>query len=652
MNKYFLFLILLFSFYSKYSSLIYPVTSLYSLRKSLRILDEEISFLQEVKGDSSYLNYYYTTLYLGKDQSPQVYILDTGSSITTSPCDKCTSCGKHLNQKYKLESENKIIKCDSDRCNLVSNTKCISNQCSFYISYAEGSKISGFYLNEDVYFQTIDSVNNITNISFNIPLGCTTTETHLFQTQLADGIMGLNNNDKSFIGILFKSKVIQKYIFSLCFSHEGGYFAIGQISTSHHYSKNISYVNLINRNMGNYYINLNYVQIGDTKIPYNGKAFVDSGTTLSYFPNQNFEEIMKSFSEICKMNKKCGNLKRIKGLGYCSKLNNEDEIEEIIRLGWSNITLVFDGYAFIWSPKNYFFLYNTKANGLNICLGFEGDKRQNVLLGTTFMHGYDIIFDKDKHRIGFVPADCNRIEKIQKEEENDANIIINLNDMNNKNTDYEDNMNTKNNKNLTFINFKNNSNEEKVKNNKTMIDIIPDNNEINKIIISSGVVENNIKNTSFNFDNIKYTNINISNDEFMNKTDKKIDIKFHEEHKKDDNIKKIPNEINISQTINKINELKIPTDIIKNNNTENNNDFEKKKKYNKKENNSDKLIINVAMFLSLIIFILFIIFNIILLRENYIYIQNRKNDNNLNKYELEVPKEEINNPISFFNDSV
>ena len=156
MDKYFFLLIILFYLLNKSSSIIYEVKSLNSLKKFFRVLEENSSFLQEVKGDSNYLNYYYTTLYLGKDKSPQVYILDTGSSITTSSCDLCTSCGKHLNQKYKLENQKQIIPCNDEECKLLPNSKCNENKCSFYVSYAEGSKLSGFYLKENIFFETID----------------------------------------------------------------------------------------------------------------------------------------------------------------------------------------------------------------------------------------------------------------------------------------------------------------------------------------------------------------------------------------------------------------------------------------------------------------------------------------------------------------
>ena len=80
--------------------------------------DEQLShlsyyyFLQEVKSIS---NYYFTTLYLGKSKSPQAYILDTESSNTASPCDKCKSCKEHFNPKYKLKDKSKIISCNSER---------------------------------------------------------------------------------------------------------------------------------------------------------------------------------------------------------------------------------------------------------------------------------------------------------------------------------------------------------------------------------------------------------------------------------------------------------------------------------------------------------------------------------------------------------
>ena len=635
-NYYFLILLILFYFYKQSSSTIYEVKSFISLKKSLRILDDDISFLHEVKGDSNYLNYYYTTLYLGKDKMPQVYILDTGSSITASPCDECTSCGNHLNPKYKLENTSKIIPCNNERCELVSNVRCINNNCSFQVSYAEGSKLSGFYINEDVYFETIDNINNITNISYNIPIGCTTKETHLFRTQLADGIMGLNNNDKSFVSMLYKSKVIQNNIFSLCFSHEGGYFSIGQITTLHHLSKNISYVDILNKNYGNYFIKLNYIKIGNTTVEYNGKAFIDSGTTLTYFPINQFQQIMKGFLKICEQNKKCGNLRRIKELGYCSKVLFESEINGIISEGWSDIIVVIGGKEYIWKPENYHFIYNTESNGLNVCLGFEENARNNILLGTTFMHGHDIIFDKDKYRMGFVPADCNRIKK---NDENEIDNNIKINDINNlEKMINEENDNNKGN------------NEEKMNNISDKEE--PKFNENNKIVINNDTYKNILEkeiviNTNKINEEIKKSEINTE----LNQMDKIIDIRADNITQKENKLDNVTNKEIIDSNYKTI-DINIPKEITTKTNTNNDIKIENKSNIIKERLNFDKFMRIFSIIYTCCAFLIFIIFNIILCREGYIYIQNRKNDNNINQYELEIPNEEANNPMSLFNDSI
>ena len=640
MVKYFLFILILFYFYTKVSSMIYEVKSFSSLKKSLRLLDDDNSFLHEVKGNSNYLNYYYTTLYLGKDKMPQVYILDTGSSITTSPCDQCTSCGNHLNPKYKLENNSKIIPCHTTRCDMVSNSRCQDNKCSFHVSYAEGSRISGFYINEDVYFETIDNINNITNISYNIPIGCTTEETHLFTSQLADGIMGLNNNDRSFVSMLYKLKVIQNNIFSLCFSHEGGYFSIGKIATQHHLSKNISYVNILNRNYGNYFIHLNHITIGDSKIVFNGKAFIDSGTTLTYFPNNIFQQIMNNFFKICEKNKKCGNLRRIKELGYCSRIEYQNEMDEIIEEGWSTIIFVFDGEEYLLKPKNYYFIYNTDDEGLNICLGFEENNRNNILLGTTFMHGHDIIFDKMNYKMGFVEADCNRI---QNNYENENEEKIKINDINSldKIIGEESFDNTE------IINQNNNG-----ENNYT--DIF---NENNKIFTDSETEKNIIENKIIiNTNEITEAN-KIIEINYINQTEKIIDIKLDNITVKE-NVSDLVNNMDINYDINNnANNIKISKDIITNNSTKQNINIEKVKNLQKNnilnnKINFDQLIIMFSMFFTFCVFIIFIVFYIILCRENYINIQNKKNDSGINQYELAIPTEEPNNPMSLFSDSI
>ena len=86
---------------------------------------------------------------------PQTFILDTGSPTTTSPCSKCTSCGKHLNKYYEFIDDSKIIKCSTQECNYLSSS-CSNSQCSFSISYSEGSSLRGFFNFQDISFENLN----------------------------------------------------------------------------------------------------------------------------------------------------------------------------------------------------------------------------------------------------------------------------------------------------------------------------------------------------------------------------------------------------------------------------------------------------------------------------------------------------------------
>ena len=145
----------------------------------------------------------------------QTYILDTGSTITTAPCQPyCTKCGKHLNSYHNVENNSKIINCSDEKCRLVKSYCGNGNKCSFKTSYSEGSSLEGIYINELIRFGEDYNLK----IGSYSPIGCTTSETHLFFTQKADGIMGLANTENNFIFILEKVGAINNSIFSLCFA--------------------------------------------------------------------------------------------------------------------------------------------------------------------------------------------------------------------------------------------------------------------------------------------------------------------------------------------------------------------------------------------------------------------------------------------------
>ena len=122
---------------------------------------------QYVYGSSFKINYYYSNLYLGEKMHKQGYILDTGSTITTATCDSlCKHCGLHISPHYNAEDlDKKIILCTDPICKQVSsrcNYSSKPRECSFVISYSEGSSLNGVYINEIVRFSGIQMVSILT----------------------------------------------------------------------------------------------------------------------------------------------------------------------------------------------------------------------------------------------------------------------------------------------------------------------------------------------------------------------------------------------------------------------------------------------------------------------------------------------------------
>ena len=75
--------------------------------------------------------------------------------------------------------------------------------------------------------------------SYALPIGCTTEEYGKYKELNPNGIMGVNCDDKSFIGLLYKLNLINRDIFFLCFDLVGGYMSLWEIDTTFHKLKAI-----------------------------------------------------------------------------------------------------------------------------------------------------------------------------------------------------------------------------------------------------------------------------------------------------------------------------------------------------------------------------------------------------------------------------
>lgn len=393
------------------------------------IKSKDIKFVLNIDGNTDTLNFYYITLFLGEKKENQTYILDTTSSVTTSPCNLCSSCGDHANEYFQIDSNASIIKYESYQCNslpnIIYNSLSFNNKnndnCNFILDLIDGTKINGFYTNKLISFEPItlrkdneeDEMEYIPKENqYKLPIGCSLKETGELQTAIADGVMGLNNNDKSFVSIMYQMNLIKENLFTLCFSVDGGYFALGEIDTKYHINKNISYVDLFSKNEKSelYELEAKKIFVGLTEIENKYISIIDSSSTISYVPKDIFNMMMKGiFYECLDKQGKCGNLERIEGYGLCAKFVDSNEMNDAINNFWPIFKIEFNEYEFIWEPKNYYINFALSSPYM-ACFGFETEEnnKDTIILGTNFMHGYDIIFDRERGRIGFAEAECGR----------------------------------------------------------------------------------------------------------------------------------------------------------------------------------------------------------------------------------------------------
>ena len=352
-----------------------------------------------INGNSHSWHYYYIDLYIGDSLNKQSYLIDTSTSITTSPCHPFSkSTGQHQNGYYVVE-EASVVKCKNDQ----------DASCKFTRENAEGAKISGIYTKQVVRFNKDDAKPAV------IPIGCTVNEEGFFYYQKADGIIGLANNEDSIINQLYKEGKINKRLFSLCFSQNGGYFTIGNINHSFHINSPIYFPITMK---GVYALNINsvYLNFDNRYELHDLPAILDSGTTLTYFPSELSKFIIDNFKAKCN-SELCGKYIKDDSYGHCFTFENVEQLNNAVVNLWPSIKFILNGnYNFVWKPINYVFNI-TKGEEVKACLGFEETKLEKIILGTTWMHGYEVIFDLDKSMIGFASADCNKgMHIIEKEE--------------------------------------------------------------------------------------------------------------------------------------------------------------------------------------------------------------------------------------------
>jgi len=381
----------------------------------------QIKLSQTLISDETSKNYYFTTLYIGENKIKQIYLIDTSSDIMSSTCYPEAGLNPQKNNYIYQNKSFSQLKCDSKVCDILPANLCHDkknkdekNLCSYDSSKNSTEGIKGYYVKDIAYLE--EEAEYITPLqrrkyhSYAIPIGCSTEEYGKYKNVMTDGILGLSNNPNSFVGLLYKLKIIKQDMFSLCFGLRGGYMSLGQIDEKNHLDKNINYIPMINSNK-DYLIKVNCITVGNDSNYLNMNntiAQINSGETTTYLPEQIYDKLILKFNEHCSKKENCGKFEFKPDFGYCASFPDRETLYNAIYRNWPEISIHLDNNStYIWRPFNYYIYHHSIGSRL-ACLGFTKYKSSNIILGTNFFRGYDIIFDRKEKKIGFVRADCSR----------------------------------------------------------------------------------------------------------------------------------------------------------------------------------------------------------------------------------------------------
>eukprot|EP00928_Gymnodinium_smaydae_P032177 TRINITY_DN23375_c0_g2_i1.p1 TRINITY_DN23375_c0_g2~~TRINITY_DN23375_c0_g2_i1.p1 ORF type:complete len:500 (+),score=98.30 TRINITY_DN23375_c0_g2_i1:35-1534(+) len=354
-----------------------------------------------VYGNLDVYAYYFVDLLVGSPEPQRVsVIVDTGSSLCGFPCDMCEHCGKHLEPAYRIKASRTAaaIPCGSDEC----DGACQDDVCTYGVSYAEGSSVTGFLFKDEV--QLADAMRS--NEPVNASLGCHVDERKLFYSQWVNGIFGLaprklTDGQPTVLHTMFRQADATS--FSMCLSEWGGVMTVGDANSKYHTSGTVwtelnpryyYYVHPVRLSLGDQSGHAASEDIGKGQDDF-GETIVDSGTTYTQFSPNMAKRLRAALQDFCRRGA-CG---ARPADGDCWHLDEDADEPRLPPL----IFTFRDGARITWPSTAYL---RRDPYSKRWCAAFGSGSEGRTVLGLSFMLHKDIFFDLKNRRLGVSDAKC------------------------------------------------------------------------------------------------------------------------------------------------------------------------------------------------------------------------------------------------------
>ncbi|KAL8217754.1 hypothetical protein R6Q57_021127 [Mikania cordata] len=369
------------------------------------------SIVFQVTGNVYPKGYYYVTVNIGDPPKPYWLDLDTGSDLTWLQCDvPCTKCLPAPHKPYKPNKN--LVTCMDPLCASVQwpePHKCESpnDQCDYEIQYADYGSSLGLLVKDWFPLQYA----NGTVVKPRLAFGCGYEQEveASMDPPYTDGILGLGLGKASILRQLNELGVT-KNVVAHCLSAQGdGHLFFGDEFVP---PSGIIWTPMSTTKMDkHYYLGTAELYVGGKTSGVKGLPIVfDSGSTYTYFSAQAYKKLVSMITNDIK-GKKIYNANEDKSLPICWKGSKPFKSVQDVKNLFTPIMLSFEkskNARFQMDPEAYLIISKYGNACLGILNGSEVDLESVNLIGDISFHDKLIVYDNEKQKIGWAPANCNK----------------------------------------------------------------------------------------------------------------------------------------------------------------------------------------------------------------------------------------------------
>ncbi|KAM3215091.1 hypothetical protein ACQJBY_067205 [Aegilops geniculata] len=365
---------------------------------------------------------YLVDVYVGTPPRRFRMIMDTGSDLNWLQCAPCLDCFEQSGPVFDpaASASYRNVTCGDARCGLVSPPESPaappgrtcrrprSDPCPYYYWYGDQSNTTGDLALEAFTVNLTGAAGSTRRVD-GVAFGCGHQNRGLFHG--AAGLLGLGRGPLSFASQL--RGVYGGHAFSYCLVEHGS--AAGSKIIFGHDDALLAHPRLNYTAFAPsaadaadtfYYLQLKSVLVGGEAVDIpsdtlaGGGTIIDSGTTLSYFPEPAYRAIRQAF-----VDRMSPSYPLIAGFPVLSPCYNVSGAE---RLEVPELSLVFaDGAAWEFPAENYFI--RLEPEGV-MCLAVLGTPRSGMsIIGNYQQQNFHVLYDLERNRLGFAPRRCAEV---------------------------------------------------------------------------------------------------------------------------------------------------------------------------------------------------------------------------------------------------